>query len=397
MADYLFEKRFLIDHKIKYAYYLENGKPVSADALIPAPLPPRVIYFDIEVRSPEGVLPLPEWVSYPVVTIQTMDSYTNKIITFTNGVPQLDRDDHIACSDENEMFKMFTLYLEKIDPDLITGWNSASYDIPYLIRRANKIGANIRGLGRYGVPKSEKEPEGGYRNRVTGRSIMDMLVAYKKLMVSKSERESYALKQVVRDYGFEYVDYGSMIDKIMNEERWDTLLDYGANDVIALQKIDAAEGLIAFYENLRYIAGCKLDDTMFNSRVIETLLLHEGMKPMPTKQHGGPKPEKFEGALVLLPPPGIHDKVATVDLAALYPTIMRAFPRETSPDIDMKVIEVLETVVNKREELRAKRKAGDTSETTALQEYVYKVLATHFMELLGPPRLGYSSASVQNL
>jgi len=382
MADILFEKRALYDFGVKYAYTWDEGKPTPID--IPDILMPRILYFDIEVRSPEGVFPGPEWVNYPIVSIQTLDSYTDNITVFTNGVPQLDRDDHIACKDEHELFKVFMEYLIMIDPDVLTAWNGEQYDIPYIIRRGKKIGATLKGLGRWNNCRSEME-RGIFSNKVTGRSVLDMLPAFKKLMVMKSEREGYDLKSVARDYGYAYNDYGAKIDDLFVNERWDTFLDYGRHDVIALKTIDNHKdvGLFNFYETLRKIAGCKLDDTLYNSKVIEAMLIHGGIKPMPTNKHLPPSKDKFEGALVLLPPPGLHNDVATVDLAALYPTIMRAFPRETSPDKDMKVIELLNIVVEEREKKRRQRLAGDSSESVAQEEYCYKVLANSFYGVIG--------------
>lgn len=383
MGDILFDKRILYDLGIKYAYTWDNGRPTPVE--VPAILLPRILYFDIEVRSPEGTFPGPEWVNYPIVSIQTLDSYTDRIIVFTNGMPQTERDDHIACVDEHELFKVFMEYLIKLDPDVLTAWNGEQYDIPYIIRRGKKIGATLKGLGRWNNLRSDYE-NGVFRNKVTGRSVLDMLPAFKKLMVMKSEREGYDLKSVARDYGYAYDDFGAKIDELFVQERWDTFIDYGRHDVIALKTIDNHKnvGLFKFYETLRRIAGCKLDDTLYNSKIIEAMLIFGGIKPMPTKKHFIPdKKDKFPGAMVLLPPPGLHEWVATVDLAALYPTIMRAFPRETSPDKDMRVIELLNIVVEEREKLRRQRLAGDDSESVAQEEYCYKVLANSFYGVIG--------------
>lgn len=386
MADFLFEKRFLVDKGIKYAYRWDgmNAKPITLEKSIS----PRVVYFDIEVLTPEGD-PFPDaiYTKYPVVSIQTLDTYTNKTVIFTYKVPQTSHPDHIACNTEEELFNAFMAYLERVDPDLLTGWSSSFYDLPYLIRRSWKLHVNVDNLGRHGTPRCEYIPEENEFNlHITGRSTLDMIEAFKKFMISKSQRESYDLKSVSADYGFEYTDWGPNLYKLFDSGDWDTFLDYCRNDVIALQNIDDSVKLIDFYENLRMIAGCKLDDVLYNSRVIEMLLLHNGMKPMPTKTYVfNENKEKYKGAEVLLPPPGIHENVATVDLAALYPTIMRAFPKETCPDIDLKIIDTLEMIVAKREELRQKRKAGDDSDITATQENIYKAIANSFYGVIGSP------------
>lgn len=389
MSDFLFEKRYLIDTKIKYAYKWDEKSQTATSYDVPKILLPRVVYYDIEVLAPETVMPLPAYPKYPVVSIQVKDSYTGKRLVFTHKVPQTNDPEHIACKTEGELLRAFSTYLEEVNPDIVSGWNAISYDVPYLVKRGMEIGAMIRKFGRLGNPYAAYEEETNSWNiRIKGRSTFDMLLAFKKLMIMKGQRESYALKEVSKDYGFEYTDYGPKLQRVFDAEDWGTFLQYCKNDVDALDLIDhhADVTLFEFYETVRMICGTRLDDTQFNSKLIEMKLLHDGIKPMPAKNriYGGKK-DKFEGALVLLPTPGIHENVGTVDLAALYPTIMMAFPDETSPDIDHKVIDMLKTFVTEREKLRTIRNAGDHSSGTALQEYAYKVLANSVYGVVGSP------------
>lgn len=383
MSDFLFEKRFLIDQKLTYAYIWDGSRP--RPVIIDSILQPRIVFFDIEVLAPEGTFPEVDKTNYPVIMIQLLDTYTGKKVILTNGIPKV-ADDQVACENEHELFNTFMEYLKRVDPDLLTGWNCSRYDFPYLIRRAEKIHANVKGLARQGTPRCgfdlvTKE----YRCHIRGRSTMDMLEAYKKYMVMKSQKESYDLKTISASYNFEYTDYGPKLQQLMDKKDYLTLIEYGRNDVIALQNIENNTGIISFYENLRMIAGTRLDDTLHNSTLIEMLLLHHGIKPMPRKMQLYGKKEKFKGATVVLPPKGIHKWVATVDLASLYPTIMQAFPDETCPDIDLKVIEVLKIMFDKRNELRQQRLNGDNSPTIELQEQGYKVIANSFYGVCGAP------------
>jgi len=388
MADFLFEKRFLVDKGIKYAYKWDDqlGSPVPVE--VPSILMPRIVYFDIEVLAPEDIMPLPNSPRFPVVSIQVKDSYTGKILVFTYGLPAKLAEDHLECFSERKLFQAFITYLKTIDPDIVTGWNISAYDVPYLVKRAQELGILINGLGRFGKPYAEFETETNKWNiKVKGRGTLDMIDAFKKLMIMKSQRESYALKEVSKDYGFPYDDYGPKLQRLFDNEEWETFLQYCRNDVISLETINNHPDVILFefYENLRMICGTRIDDTLYNSKLIEMYLMHNRIKPMPTKNHSSEPKKKFEGAYVMSPPPGVHENVGTVDLAALYPTIMRAFPDETSPDIDHKIIDMLNTFVNKREILRELRKSGDNSSGTALREYAYKVLANSVYGVVGSP------------
>lgn len=386
MADFLFEKRCMVDHELKYAFQYINGHPipVETDNIVP----PRIVYYDIEVLSPEGIFPAPQEAKFPVVSIQVMDSYTEQILVFTNSVPQTDDPDHIACCDERELYKVFLTYLDSINPDVLTGWNSSAFDLPYLIRRSWKLEISVDKLARYGKVSCEyNSVEGTFSCRVKGRSTLDMLEAFKKYYIMNAQRETYALKSVSAEYGFEYTDYGPFLEKLLTKNKdYPTFIQYCKNDVISLRNIDKQVNLFEFYETLRKIVGTHMDDVLFNSRLIEMYLMHEKIKPMPTKNHAKAYIEdKFQGALVLVPPPGLHEHVGTVDLAALYPTCMRAFPKETCPDIDLKVIEVLEKIVNKREELRNLRKAGNKDPSIKTREDIFKALANSFYGVCGAP------------
>jgi DNA polymerase elongation subunit (family B) len=296
----------------------------------------------------------------------------------------------MECGSEAKLFRAFQAYLKAIDPDIVSGWSVSQYDYPYLIKRAQTIGVSVSGLGRWGKPFAEyttRDNKSSWQIRVKGRSTLDMIDAYKKLMIMKGQKESYALKEISKEYGFSYTDYGAKLQRLFDNGDWDTFLQYCRNDVISLENIDNHPDVILFefYEYIRMICGTRIDDTLYNSKLIEMYLLHAGIKPMPTKHHSNEPKKKFEGAYVMAPPPGVHQNVGTVDLAALYPTIMRAFPNETCPDIDLKIIEMINTFVDEREQLRELRKSGDDSSGTAVREYAYKVLANSVYGVVGSP------------
>ena len=46
---------------------------------------------------------------------------------------------YIKCESEYELCVKFLSYWQDHYPDIITGWNSSGYDIPYIINRFNRI------------------------------------------------------------------------------------------------------------------------------------------------------------------------------------------------------------------------------------------------------------------
>jgi DNA polymerase elongation subunit (family B) len=359
-SDVVFDKRFLVDHKIKYAYEIVDDKPIPVD--VEHPMDPRIVYFDIEVRSPEGIFPHAYDSEYPIVSIQTMDNYTEKIAVFTFEIDNINDPDQIYCESEKELLKIFSMYISELNPDIMAAWNSDQFDLPYLIKRASNIGTNLSGLSRYGECSTKYDSTTGkFRSYVPGRAFLDQMEAFEKYNIGKGQRESNGLKSVIadkdllKDAAFTYQDLGPILDRVINEKRFVEYIQYCKNDVIALRTIDKKLGLYNFFETTRVLVGSKIMDGLHNSLILEIYVMHEGIKPMPRKKYGGEK-EKFEGALVVKPQSGIHEWVANVDLNALYPNIIVGY--NVSPDIDNIIAKSTKKLMDLRDVYREQKKQG---------------------------------------
>ncbi len=383
-ADVLFDIRFMIDHKIKYGFR-DNGDGTISSAEVDVLLP-RIMFFDIEVRSPPEIVPDPKDPIFPIVSIQIGDSYTREIVVFTSGVPQIAADQR-AYQDEGAMLVAVMEYIQQKNFDVLSGWYSNGFDIPYIINRLHVLGIPTKKLTRFpfGYYNCRAEPRGReWIIKIPGRQCLDMMDAFKKWYKAEGELEKYDLKSVASQFAdFTYTDYGAHIDKMFNDGEWEEFLQYCRNDVIALMKIDDKLKLFDFYEHLRMKTGVKLEDTMKNSKMIESLLFHfPNMKPMPTRRYDI-KSESYSGALVITPEVGLHPNVGVFDLAALYPNIIRAF--EVSPDVDKVIPIVIVELMEEREKLRELKKKGLADESTKKKEVVVKFLVNSFYGVLGWP------------
>ncbi|HPP78255.1 MAG TPA: DNA polymerase domain-containing protein [Methanospirillum sp.] len=397
MADFLFDKRFLIDKHIKYAYKIENGEPIPVD--VPNPVSPRIVYCDIEVLSPQGVFPDAKNAAFPIITIQVMDSIIRKIVVFTSDVVLQTSDPcHIVCKNERDLIRSFCSYIKIIDPDIVTGWNFEQFDIPYLINRARNLSVSLSGFSRSGQCRTEYDPSTGeFNNKIGGRVCLDMMAAFKKYSIGMGQRESFSLKSIINDkelldktdkdgniiesFAFEYNDLGPILQKVIEEQRYDDLIEYCKNDVIALYNIDTSLGLYMYFESIRFIAGNKISDSLFNSKIIEMLLLHEGIRPMPTKIYKEQSNDKFTGALVITPSAGIHEYVQTVDVSSMYPNIMVGF--NVNPDIDGIVVQAMKKIMALREHYRSLKKQGIKG--ADILDSGTKAIANSFYGVLGSP------------
>jgi DNA polymerase elongation subunit (family B) len=382
MSDFLFEKRFLVDYKIKYAYTWDGQRPYPVE--VEGILEPRILFYDIENLSRDGKFPDASNAVYPTCMIQVGDSYTEDNYLFTCcGIPQTKFKGHIACHNEHEMFKTFLEYIKMINPDLIVGWFSSGYDLPYLIKRAVNIGTRLNGFSRIKMPFRNFDPKKNkWMCKASGRSILDMRDAFKKKTAVEAQRESYALKSIAASFGFTYRDYGPTIHKLFENEDWETLLQYGLNDVLALRLIEKKSGLYSFYESLRKFTGCFMDDVIHTSIPIESMLLHRGIRAMPRKAtFNEDDKSKFKGAVVHKPPVGIHHRTISLDIAALYPNVLYGY--SLSPDIDGLVAIVAKEILDERERLRTMRKANPDNINIYYEETSVKVVANALYGNLG--------------
>ena len=100
----------------------------------------RLVTIDIEVAA-EGGFPDVENVAEEMLLISLQDYATKKVITFGSR-PFVNKDPNVTyvfCENETILLTSFLAYWRKNLPEVITGWNSQMYDIPYLAGRINRI------------------------------------------------------------------------------------------------------------------------------------------------------------------------------------------------------------------------------------------------------------------
>ncbi|MCK4518387.1 hypothetical protein KAT92_06425 [Candidatus Babeliales bacterium] len=379
-ADILFDMRWLIDHNISYAFD-EDLNPVKYDNIYV----PRTLFFDIEVRSPPSIIPDPRNPIYPVVIISTCDSWTGEVKVFSWGIPDVQLNDiviqvkgedvqikdveHIPHKSEHSMFKSWADYIALLDPDIVTAWYGLGFDNPYIAARTRLLKVYIhkqlsRILDQYA---SEKH--------WPGRILIDMMEYFKDWSKPMGKFDSYKLKFIAKELlKFEYDNEGGNIDQLFKDQEWEKLLTYSMKDAWVLKALDDHTGLIKFYEGLRKVAGIKFQDTLGRTKLIETLLMRRGIKPMPTRiRHDK---EKLKGALVLEPPVGVHTDVGVFDLAQLYPTLIIMY--NISPDIDKMIPKVIIEMMAERDKLKQKRLAGKATEAEKTSETSLKYAVNAF-------------------
>ena len=368
-ADILYDMRYVIDKGIYYGFD-DQMRPIEVPVM-----EPRICYFDIEVASPPEIFPNVKDSKYPVVLVSWHDGYTGNEGVISVGGRKV-RDNHVVVGSEKDLLEAFAGVIHRYDFDIVTGWNTSAFDVPYVMRRASKVHANVVGFSRM----ASRPPD---ERRWLGRQLIDMLELFKDWSKPMGKQPSYRLKTIVKQEqfgGFTYPEQGAKIQQLIDDDRWEDLVEYSLNDVKALKILDKKVGLFMFYENLRKLVGTKLGDLFGRAKIVEYFLMHEGIKPMPTRQYKDVVKD-YEGALVVSPQPGIHENVGVTDLKSLYPSIILA--KNLSPDVDKMIPKVIVKLMAVRDEMRKAKLDGKADDALKTSEQSLKYVINSFYGYMG--------------
>ena len=239
---------------------------------------------------------------------------------------------------EQAMMASFLTYWTKNYPDIITGWNTRFFDIPYLVNRIKIIGTeeaanklspwklvNERNTTIMGRPQVNHE--------IVGIQQADYLELFKKFGYSYGTQESYKLDHVAHtvlgEKKLSYEEHGNLYTLYKQDHQ--KFIDYNIRDVQLIDKMDAKMGLINLAMTMAYRAGTNLSETFGTTSIWESILYRRLLSKnivSPVEQiqrvayENNSNPNIIEGGYVKDPQVGAHDWVVSFDLNSLYPNII---------------------------------------------------------------------------
>jgi len=336
-ADILFPNRFLIDKDIGNGVRVPERRADDGSLLVPhdevepveGDATPRVNVFDIEVDDRSG---FPEDGEEPIVCLTSYDSYDEQYIAWLYDAPVGGVDAPEALSgydpigddadievrtfaEEEAMLDAFVSYIERTDPDVLTGWNFEDFDAPYFLDRLEALGSydhdydlSIERLSR--VDEVWRSDWGG--PDVKGRVVFDLLYAYKRTQFT--ELESYRLDAVGEtELGVGKERYPGDIGDLWEDDP-ERLLEYNVRDVELCVELDRKQNIVDFWDEVRSFVGCKLEDATTPGDAVDLYVLHKvhGDFALPSK--GQQESEDYEGGAVFDPITGVRENVTVLDL-----------------------------------------------------------------------------------
>jgi DNA polymerase elongation subunit (family B) len=292
----------------------------------------KVFTIDIETSTEHG-FPDIKSANEEILLITVKELATKRIITFGSKTYVNPREDviYVNCKDEQALLTQFLEFWSKSHPDVITGWNTDFFDMPYLIRRIER---------ELGDGESNKLSPWGYVNErktfikgseeihydIVGIAQLDYLELYKKYTYSKQEsyRLDYIAEQELGDK--KKVNPGDSF-KDFYTNHWQEFVDYNIHDVELVDKLEDKMRLIELHLTMAYNAKINFEDVYSQVRMWDTIIYNHLRKKgivVPAKSYSG-KDSQFEGAYVKDPIIGLHKWMASFDLNSLYPHLIMQY------------------------------------------------------------------------
>jgi DNA polymerase elongation subunit (family B) len=290
----------------------------------------KIFFLDIEAVG-KGAFSTPEDASVEINVITIYDSSTKKYKVWGNQQYSSKEEDvdYYFCTTEEELLTRFINYIRENSPDILSGWNSDRYDVPYIINRIVKLlgeqeADSLSPYGRrYTKAFAGKFGKKEIVHRLDGISCVDYMDIYKKFC--PVNRESYKLDYIGQvELDQTKLDYGdqSLYEFMIND--WETFVDYNIQDVRLLVRLEEQLKYVELLRMLSYM-GC----TTFES-ALGTVSLVTGATAVEARKRNqrlatclvDEDQRDFEGGHVSVPLIGHHSSIVSFDANSLYPNTM---------------------------------------------------------------------------
>jgi DNA polymerase I len=327
----------LISNEVLSSIKIISGKVEPLEILRNAPL--RHLAYDIECLPLNGAMPTPENSPIVLMSLAFAPDFDGKKTLVLVGKDAQVEGETESCGSEEAMLRRFFEIVREYDPDILVGYNSNSFDVPYIVERIktlNKKGARIEPLmGRDGRTVYYKKFGNTTRVSVMGRIAVDVLPLLRKEFSLKQYTLRNAAKELL---GAEKLDIPFLeMESYWNDngEKLSKFIEYARRDselaLLFLLKLRLIDKYIA----LARVSGTLLQDILDGgqTQMVENLILREYKKHdrvLPARPTGEMSDERFEegeelaGGEVLPPKKGLLENIVILDYKSLYPTIMMA-------------------------------------------------------------------------
>ena len=291
----------------------------------------REIFFDIETEMGDALTE--EYIKSAPKKVTSIAWYDKQVdewaIVILDSKGQLKRTkaknkEIIPCKTEEELLAKFLERFREIDPDIIVGWNSDYFDVPYLYyRMCNVLGEDFaRHLSPIGYVRETPWFKDQYV-QICGVESLDYMRLHKKY--SWADEPSMRLDAIGEKYaGVNKIEYEGNLDRLF-ETDIQTFIKYNFRDVEILKLLDEKLDYLSLTKNLAHKGKHNYSEVYANTKTqdgaISAYLLGKNIIP-PAKDRNPLSKKNYAGGYLFCPKAGIYNYVFDLDLTSLYPSII---------------------------------------------------------------------------
>ena len=301
----------------------------------------QTAFFDIEVDfDPVRGFSKPEDPFNPITAVTVYLDWLDKIVTLV--VPprsySIETAKEIAdrftdCYLFEREEDLLDTFLNLIgDADILSGWNSEGFDIPYMVMRTRRV-LSKDDTRRFclweQMPKERTFERFGAENLtfdLVGRVHLDYMQLYRKY--TYEERHSYSL-DAIGEYELDErkIQYEGTLDQLYNKD-FPKFIDYNRQDTMLLAKLDRKLRFLDLANELAHDNTVLLPTVMGAVAVTEQAIINEAHQRgliVPNRSNRDEQGNtQAAGAYVAYPKKGIHHYIGAIDINSLYPSAIRA-------------------------------------------------------------------------
>jgi len=294
----------------------------------------KIFSLDIEVKSDRGFPNVSE-ANAPIVLISVFDFEKNESYTFglhdytEQNVEEGIKVNYQVCYDELELLQRFFNFIQKEEPQVITGWhispsfkmNLSGFDFPYIINRCKVLFGEDTDIYYKMSPIGQVrvwEKDENINVDIAGVYIIDYMAAYK--WYSRKNPESYSLDFITKlELGKGKLEYEGSLNDLYNNE-WNTYVDYNITDAYRIKELEDKLGYIKLIQSLGLITKSPMKHYQAMTTMLEgKLLTYFRRNNLCAPYFAGGKQVSYEGAFVKEPQKGLHKWMFSLDIASSYP------------------------------------------------------------------------------
>ena len=292
----------------------------------------KIFTLDIECTAENG-FPDIDNATEELLAITVKNQSNKQIITWGTGEFKTDRTDvtYIKCKNEKSLIMEFMKFWIKNYPDVITGWNTKFFDIPYLFNRIRNIVDEkvLKKFSPWNLVERETiivrgRPQTHYK--IFGISMLDYLDLYQKFIPQK--QESYKLDYIGKvELGLPKDDNPYDTFREWYTKDYQSFIDYNIKDVEIVDQLEDKLKLIELVLTMAYEAKVNYTDVFSQVRMWDMLIYNYLKKDnvmIPPKEDNI-KDDKYEGAYVKDPITGMHNWIVSFDINSLYPHLIMQY------------------------------------------------------------------------